>query len=107
MTVFCENFDSVDSLAREFNEHVDTFKELNLLFAFYEYEDYSGDAYVLYEKDGKLFEVSGGHCSCYGLEDQWSPDETTKEALLHWLTHGKTRFGSYEKELLEVVRGLA
>lgn len=51
-------------------------KHLNLLYADYTYEDYSGDAYVLgYNKDSKLFfEVHGSHCSCYGLEGQWDEE---------------------------------
>lgn len=52
-----------------------------VLLNYYTYESYSGSAMVLYEKDGKLFEVNGGHCSCHGLEGQWSPEETTLEAL--------------------------
>jgi hypothetical protein len=51
----------------------------------YWYEDpdgYSGSAFGLFVMDGKLYEVHGGHCSCYGLEDQWEPEETTWEALL-------------------------
>lgn len=28
-----------------------------------------------------LFEVSGSHCSCYGFEDQWKPEPTTREYL--------------------------
>lgn len=54
---------------------------INILFASYSRENYSGDAYVLYEKDGKLFEVFGSHCSCYGLEGQFEPDEVTLEEL--------------------------
>lgn len=61
---------------------------LNILLATYTYEDYSGDAFVLFEKGGKLFEVNGGHCSCYGLDGQWEPEETTSEALLARLWYG-------------------
>lgn len=52
-----------------------------IIFSYYSYEDYEGDAFVLYHKDGRLFEVHGGHCSCYGLEGQWDPEETTYAAL--------------------------
>lgn len=53
----------------------------DILVASYTYEDYSGGAYVLFRKDGKLFEVHGSHCSCHGLEaesytggpTQWQP----------------------------------
>lgn len=62
---------------------------INILFASYSYANYSGDAFVLFEKEGKLFEVNGGHCSCYGLEGQFEPEETTLEALRHRLVDGK------------------
>lgn len=52
-----------------------------IICASYTYENYSGSAWVLFRKDGKLFEVNGGHCSCYGLEDQWVPEETSLDAL--------------------------
>ena len=52
-----------------------------VLFASYVDRDYSGDAFVLFRRDGKFYEASGGHCSCSGLEGQWSPEETTTEAL--------------------------
>lgn len=62
---------------------------INILFASYGYANYSGNAFVLFEKEGKLFEVNGGHCSCYGLEGQFDPEETTLEALRHRLIEGK------------------
>lgn len=62
---------------------------INILFASYGCANYEGDAFVLFEKEGKLFEVNGGHCSCYGLEGQFSPEETTLEALNHRLINGK------------------
>ena len=33
------------------------------------------------KKTGKLFENHGSHCSCYGFEGQWEPEETTLEYL--------------------------
>jgi hypothetical protein len=65
------NHDAIDGMATD--------KEV--LLAVYEYEDYSGDAWVLFKRDGKLYEVSGGHCSCNGLEGQWEPSETTWKTL--------------------------
>jgi len=42
-----------------------------VLFAYYDCQDYSGDATVLYRHKGELYLQSGGHCSCNGLEGQW------------------------------------
>jgi hypothetical protein len=38
-------------------------RSAKVLFAIYEYEDYSGSAYVLYKEGDKYFEVYGSHCS--------------------------------------------
>lgn len=63
---------------------------IEVLLASYGTENYTGDAFVLFRKDGKLFEVNGSHCSCFGLseldysgtaETQWKPEETSVEAL--------------------------
>lgn len=56
-------------------------KEVKILFAYYSYYSWTGMAFVLFEQDGKLYEVNGSHCSCYGLEGQWDPEETTVKAL--------------------------
>jgi hypothetical protein len=61
----------------------------HVLFASYCYENYSGNAWVLFEKDGQLYEVNGGHCSCYGLEGQWEPEAVTLDALEHRVIEGK------------------
>lgn len=66
-----------------------------ILFASYGTDNYSGDAFVLFEQDGKLYEVNGNHCSCMGLEGQWAPEETTLEALAHRLTVGTMGVDDY------------
>jgi hypothetical protein len=55
-----------------------------ILYARYDYEDdYSGYAVVLYlDPDGELWENEGSHCSCNGLEGQWSPGLVTAEYVL-------------------------
>lgn len=55
--------------------------EEEILFASYGGAAYEGDALVLFEKGGQLFEVHGAHCSCFGLEGQWQPEPTTWDAL--------------------------
>ena len=70
-----------------------------VLLASYTYENYSGEAFVLFERGGKLYEVNGSHCSCYGLSEssysysndtatQWQPEETSVDALQHRLEKG-------------------
>lgn len=68
-----------------------------VIVASYTYEDYEGYAYVLFRRNGKLYEVHGGHCSCYGLSEcdylgssttQWQPEEADKAAILHRIEKG-------------------
>lgn len=59
----------------------ETMKGVNIILASYTYRDYEGDAFVLFIKEGKIYEVNGSHCSCYGLEEQWEPEEINIEEL--------------------------
>lgn len=72
-----------------------------IIFAFYDTPDYEGYAFVLYQREGKLFEVTGYHCSCMGLEDQWIPEETTWDALA---IRKPSRYGSPEAIIEEAKR---
>lgn len=98
---FIENFDSVEKIAEEFSPHVygdsvpaikgrkaseylsilTDLEESVIHLAWYGYGDYCGSALVIYERNGKLYEVNASHCSCNGLEDQWMPEETSWESL--------------------------
>jgi hypothetical protein len=50
-----------------------------ILFGIYNTYDYEGDALVLYVKEGKLYKVASGHCSCNGLT--WEPEEIDEQHL--------------------------
>lgn len=67
---------------------LERWKDINILFASYSYANYSGDAWVLFEQNGKLYEVNGSHCSCYGLEGQWNPEEVDLNELENRLING-------------------
>ena len=60
---------------------VSELEDAEILIHHYETPSYEGYAFTLFRRDGLLFEVNGSHCSCYGLEDQWSSEETSVEAL--------------------------
>ena len=77
-----------------------------MLLGIYEYEDYSGSAFVLFLKDDQLYEVNGGHCSCYGLEGQWEPEETSVKALKHRLEKGNLGYWCHEKEFKHALEGV-
>lgn len=69
--------------------------------------DYEGGGFVLLNRGGKLFEVSGSHCSCYGLEDQWSEEETSIAALKKrtWDKYG-AEVGAAMKRLFELFENM-
>jgi len=88
--MFIGIFKDTGSVLSESKAPEDALDGCTVLLAYYEYEDYSGSAFVLYQDaEGKLFEVNGGHCSCYGLEEQWDAEETSVAALRHHLTNGQ------------------
>lgn len=72
----------------------------NIVAAGYVYEGNDERAYVLMHKrewdrstkpptvQFALYEVHGGHCSCYGLEGQWEPERTTVASLRKRLDGG-------------------
>lgn len=97
--VYLNDWKCKEDLERDFQCDL---SDVNILFASYTYEDYSGDAWVLYEKDGKLYEVNGSHCSCYGLEEQWSDsEEVLLEVLHHRFKKGTYGAGEYKTEIQE------
>ena len=55
--------------------------DAQILYASYESGGYEGWSVVLFKRGGKLYEVTGSHCSCYGLEGQWKPEETSWDAI--------------------------
>lgn len=80
----------------QFNNTADVCKEFQIngvdgviVFAAYDIDGYEGSAEVIFVKEGHLYQVSGSHCSCYGLEDQWKPEEMPIEALRHVVENGK------------------
>lgn len=87
----------IEGLKADFEIDDDALVEVEILLASYTYESYSGEAFVLFKRDGKLWEVNGSHCSCYGLERQWEPEETSIEAIERRMSTG--RFDAIRKEL--------
>lgn len=92
------------AMVRDFQISEDELDACEILLASYTDENYSGDAFVLYRKDGKLYEVNGSHCSCYGLSGQWAPEETNVDFLKHLLAEGnKFRLEEYSAQLEDCI----
>lgn len=81
-------------------------KDEEVLLAIYDTPGYEGHAFVLFERDGKLFEVHGGHCSCCGLEGQWEPEETSWAAIAMRPDHDIDYAVREDREALAALRDL-
>lgn len=117
-------FSDLEDVAREFGGYnwetreVSTPSELfptenEVLFALYATPAWEGYAFVLFRKDGELYEVHGSHCSCYGLEDQWSPERTSVDYLQKMIDEDRRPWyddGEYGQvawdDFVEVVKSL-
>jgi hypothetical protein len=75
------NWDNVVEMCADFSINPIELKGAKVLYASYNQGYYDGSAYVLFKRDGKLYDVNGSHCSCFGLENQWDPEETSVEAI--------------------------
>jgi len=96
------DFNSVDDVVAEFQITPQDLARVTMAYASYEFEHYEGAAFVLFVKDDKLYEVHASHCSCYGLEGQWEPEETSVDELLFRLKNGAI-YGADTKTLLEMI----
>lgn len=97
--VYLGSWSCNEDVARDFCIDNKLLEGVEMLLAYYGLGDYEGGALVLFERDGKLYEVYGSHCSCYGLEDQWDPYETSIAELQHRLEHGNC-FTYYDGDLV-------
>lgn len=82
MSIYLNGFSSFNDVMYEYSVGSDEQEGVTILYADYETGNWEGWSFVLFEKDGKLYEVNGSHCSCYGLEGQWEPEEVLIEELL-------------------------
>lgn len=80
-TVYRNEFANNEDIVSSFSAPAGALDGAEVHYADYRYENYSGYATVIFTKDGKLYEVNGSHCSCYGLEGQWEPEETSWKAI--------------------------
>lgn len=117
--MFLNNWNNLEEMKADFwPSYDDSYKLANeldgatVLLASYGKPSYEGYAFVLFERDGKIYEVNGSHGSCCGLEGQWEPEETAIEALRHRMDEGKLGKGEWDEnpfadELRKVLDGLS
>ena len=87
-SVFLGNWENFNDVCKDFEIDVHGLHDCHIILASYHQADYEGRAFVLYRQGDRLYEVNGSHCSCYGLEGQWQPEETSLEAIKHRLVEG-------------------
>lgn len=75
-------FTKLEDIIYEYKISPDEIADIEIIYAYYSHEDYTGSSHVIFRKGKELFEVNGSHCSCSGLEEQWKPEKTTLAALL-------------------------
>lgn len=71
-------------LVKEYGANDYIIENFEVLIAYESVGAYGCDSssfFLLKDKEGKLYEVHGSHCSCFGFEDQFNPEETLIEAL--------------------------
>ena len=81
-SVYIDGWNGLEDMLIDFEIEASALEGFNIIVAAYDTSgSYSGDAFVLLEKEGKYYEVNGAHCSCYGLEGQFNLEESAEEAL--------------------------
>lgn len=78
---YIEEFHSKEDIIEAYAVKGSELLGADILLAWYGYGEYCGRSFVIFKRKGKLYEVNGSHCSCFELEGQWEPEETSWEAL--------------------------
>lgn len=77
------------ALAAQFGISERELADARILLASYVRDACCGEAFVLFRRHGRLYEVNASHNSVGGLEGQWEPEETLIEALRYRLQRGR------------------
>jgi hypothetical protein len=66
---------------------------------------YEEAAHFIFERGGKLFEVTASHCSCDGFEGRWEPEEISWEQLAMrpagWISYDTEEACEYIEEIVK------
>ena len=71
-------------LVGEYEAKSDVLNDLKIVIGYESVGSWGCDSssfFLLKDKDEKLYEVHGSHCSCYGFEGQFDLEETSIEVL--------------------------
>jgi len=84
----------VGLLKKEFGLPAHELANVTILLATYIHDELGGEAFVLFRKDGMLYEVNASHDSMGLMTGQWEPEETCLKALRYRLEQGRLGRGS-------------
>jgi hypothetical protein len=101
METYLGNWSCKEDVARDFEVTLD--ENVRILVASYDTPSYEGYAFVLFKVGRKFYEVNGSHCSCYGLEGQWEPEETSLAEIRHRVKEGNLGYfmAGFDGEVLK------
>jgi len=107
--MYSGTWSSRDEVASNFE--VELPANIQIIFAHYSgYDSDEGDyemwARVLFRdaNDGKLYEVHGSHCSCFGLEGQWEPQEVSIHDIVSDLNNPKNQVWGHDQIVRDRLR---
>lgn len=104
METYLNRFGDKSDIESEFQLNRGELNDCHIVAAYYSYEDYSGTACVVFVRDFTLYEVYGSHCSCNGLEGQWSPEIVNVYELRSRLERDTlSRYRTYSTEFSEAI----
>lgn len=98
--MFYDGFSSREDMCSHFE--IPDFEGV-VIYASYDVDGYEGSAQIMFINRGKIYTVSGGHCSCYGLEGQWQPEEMPIETLQSIAEKGDGSYSSNIRAALSVL----
>ena len=89
-----------EKIAQDFDIAEEHLRDAEIMIAYMSEGSWGcdSDAFIVFRKDGVLYEAHGSHCSCFGFEGQWEPGPIESiEAVLKrsdWALAG----GSYDSD---------
>jgi len=91
-------------IAEAYKVDIESLARYQILIADNEQWDYKESSWFLLRdiNTGKLYENHASHCSCYGYEGQWEPEETSVEYLL---SNNSDVSSEYRQEILDWING--
>lgn len=76
------------------------------IFAIYNYDGPEGSALVIVRRGKKFLVIEGSHCSCFGLEGQWTPTEHGERDLRKLLSATSGLFERFCDDIETWLKGL-